>query len=64
MGLSKSSGFLIVGFFSFGSLFLLGSFSVRPRDRFSVPTTVLGRAARSRRQGWPQATAGGGAKRP
>jgi len=42
----------------------LARFSVRLRDRFSVPTTVPDRAARSRCQGWPEATAGGGAKRP
>ena len=39
------------------------SFLVRPR-RFFVPTAVLLDAARSRGQGWPQATAGGGAQRP
>jgi hypothetical protein len=32
--------------------------------RFFVPTCGLTGAARSRRQGWPQATAGGGAQRP
>jgi len=32
--------------------------------RFFVPTSVLRSAGRSRGQGWPQATAGGGAQRP
>src|SRR5258708_4764433 len=53
MGLFLSSGFSVWQLLSFCRLFLLASFSVRPRDRFSVPTTVPGRAARTRRQGWP-----------
>jgi hypothetical protein len=61
--------------YSFGSFLGLGdrqnsadlpvSFFVRPKaGRFFVPAAVDERAARSGRQGWPKATAGGGAKRP
>ena len=60
MGLLKSSSFFAQRVFL--SIFC-PRFSVRPRDRFSVPTMVPGRAARSRRQGWPKATAEGGAER-
>lgn len=38
-------------------------FFVRLEGRFSVPACVLGSAARSGGQDWPQAIAGGGAKR-
>jgi hypothetical protein len=34
------------------------------KDRPSVPTGIAVSAARKRGQGWPQATAEGGAKRP